>query len=251
MTKKSKKVNVKRKKLTNEERIFQDSLVRSAWRRYRVNSAAYIFASLVLLMSFSAYAETEATKVAKPVPSAKAPSSLASKEGEAKSDTTAKKADLAPAKKIKKNRDVREPFSKFKLPDVNEADDKEPSTSKYLKGRISTITAYGMGIVYGGDPTIGQLESWNNFNSKTKIDGFKKFTDLKEGDTVEINYKQTIKTHKRILARVTLVHKMTKEERAAEEKALMDTPDEPVVPEPVAAVKPVSKGTTNGAGKAL
>ena len=116
---------------------------------------------------------------------------------------------------------------KIELPGVDDADEKAEGTTKFLQGSVSAKSNFGVALVYGQDPTKGDLEMWSEYNKSTKLSGYKNFAAIEEGDKVEIRYKQLKKTgKKRILQEIRLVEKKPKEETAPAENSA--SPAKPV-----------------------
>ncbi len=101
------------------------------------------------------------------------------------------------------------------LPDADEADDKVPGIIKYFKGTVAAKNNYGMAVTYETDKETGvESEIWAEFKKSTLLKGYKRFSEILEGDKVQLTIKQ-VKTkegiEKRILKQVDFIQHMPKE----------------------------------------
>ena len=170
---------------------------RLSWRRYAL-SLALSFLCFVFCVG-SIYAEPKASADSQ-LPS----TDMISKEGQ--KQTLAKKQEMAKKKVLKKIE-----MKKADLPDVDANDEKAEGAFKSVKGIVSARNNYGVAVEYGVDPVRGELEMWASLNSKTKLSGIKKMSELQEGDTVEVRYKE-LDNGKKIFSDVALIQRKPKEE---------------------------------------
>jgi hypothetical protein len=104
---------------------------------------------------------------------------------------------------------------KIILPDAEEADDKVPGIIKYFTGTVAAKNNYGMAVTYEADRVTGvENEIWTEFKKSTLLKGYKKFSEILEGDKVQLTIKE-VKTkegiEKRILKQVDFIQHMPKE----------------------------------------
>lgn len=151
----------------------------------------------------------------KAVQSASRAGDYVSGEGEILIKRLQDEAKKAEAKKKKKEEPNYTELSKEDL--------KMEGKNKILEGTVSAVGSSGLAVEHPADGLKeGQAaEMWFNFVKDVKFNGFKKYLELEQGDTVSVVYKESLDGNKRILRGVTLVEKKPKEVEAPAE------PEEP------------------------
>ena len=129
--------------------------------------------------------------------------------------TPAPKNGNTPAKKVSKQTEANKHQPHYDLPIVDPEDERAEGKTETLKGKVSGRNVFGVAVEYGSDEKNGAFEIWSTFNNKTKLSGVKNFSELQEGDIVEIKYKRIEKSGKNILQGVTLLQRKPKEEDGA------------------------------------
>lgn len=170
---------------------------RASWR----SQARFLFV-LLSLVFLSAETLSAAPSVAKETP---APSALVSRE-----------AGAMPAAKEtpKKKSGLRE-----RDPELVKAATKP----KTVQGLVTGVSRQGIAIEYGSDPKQGGLEIWFNYVEGMKYSGFEDLSQLAEGDTVGVEYKEAA-DHRKLVDKLTLVAKKAVEPVAPEGAALEAKP---------------------------